>query len=44
MEEKKISATEEQKVQLEEYYREAVLALETIGRLLSEIGVIDNQS
>lgn len=44
MEEKKISATEEQKVQLEECYREAVLALETIGRLLSEIGVIDNQS
>lgn len=41
MEEKKITVTEEQKIQLEENYREALLALESIGRILGELKVID---
>lgn len=41
MEEKKITVTEEQKIQLEENYREALLALESIGGILRELKVID---
>lgn len=41
MEEKKITVTEEQKIQLEENYREALLALERIGGILRELKVID---
>ena len=39
MEEKRITVTEEQKIQLEENYREALLALESIGRILGELKV-----
>ena len=41
MEEKRITVTEEQKIQLEECYREALLALESIGRILEKLKVID---
>lgn len=41
MEEKRITVTEDQKIQLEENYREAVLALESIGRILGELKVTD---
>ena len=41
MEEKKITVTEEQKIQLEENYREALLALESIDRILGELKVTD---
>ena len=41
MEEKRITVTEEQKIQLEECYREALLALESIGRILGELKVTD---
>lgn len=41
MEEKRITVTEEQKIQLEENYREALLAIESIGRILGELKVID---
>lgn len=41
MEEKRITVTEEQKIQLEENYREALLALESIGRILEKLKVID---
>lgn len=41
MEEKRISATEEQKIQLEENYREALLAIESIGRILGELKITD---
>ena len=42
MEEKKITVTEEQKIQLEENYREALLAFESIGRMLFELKVIED--
>ena len=41
MEEKKLTVTEEQKIQLEENYREALLALESIGRIFGELKVSD---
>ena len=41
MEEKIITVTEEQKIRLEECYREALLALESIGRILGELKVTD---
>ena len=42
MEEKKIIVTEELKIQLEENYREALLAIENIGRMLVELKVIED--
>ena len=41
MEENRIVVTEEQKIQLEECYREALLALKSIGRILGELKVTD---